>query len=146
MTPEQARGIPKPKFQKDISTPTEPEKKFKRKRNDISSELKGMINETLKFSKREEEARATALLKTRTLEAHQAEVLMNISPLFRGPSYKLTRVIISKWAGLQKKMNKMRILSPFDDVDLSQECALLIELSKFQNPKLSYWAELVSYL
>ena len=82
MTPEQARGIPKPKFQKDISTPTEPEKKFKRKRNDISSELKGMINETLKFSKREEEARATALLKTRTLEAHQAEVLMNISPLF----------------------------------------------------------------
>ena len=102
-----------------------------------------MINETLKFSKREEETKATALLKTRTLSAHQAEVLANISPLFRAPSYRLARLIISRWANLERKMNKMRVLSPFDDVDLSQECGLLIELSKFQNPKLAYWVELV---
>ena len=120
------------------------EKQPSRKRTiDLSEEIGQFINTAINFTKKDEEQRATAILKTRTISARQAEVFCNLSRVFRGAQYKLARVLIKRWAILEKKMHRIQVLSPFDDVELSLEAGLLIEASKFQPTKNTFWLELV---
>ena len=131
--------------QEQISTAQKiPDKKRKRV-NDFNAELKEAFENSAKFSKKEEDQTATSFIKTRILPATRAEVLMNQSNLFRGQQYRVARILISRWAALERKCHQLRLLSPMDDADLASEAMLLIEYSKFQNPNTHYWCELVSY-
>ena len=102
-----------------------------------------VFNDSVKFSKKEEEIRATTILKTRICPVWQAQVFMNQSTIFRAPAYKMARVLITKWAALERKMHRLRILSPWDHVEMAIECQTLLEYSKFQSPTNRYWIELV---
>ena len=119
----------------------------KRKRgHEFSQSLKEAFENSTNYTRRQEDERATMLLKTRILPAFKAETLMAQSSLFKGAPYRVARILIHAWAEIERKAHSMRVLSPWDCSELSTQTMILLEYAKFQNKNCAFWAELVRIL